>query len=855
MAKTYYVATTGSDNNAGTTVAPFATIQKAANVVVAGDTVIVKDGTYTTTSTIGTNITKTGTSSSLITFKAEHNGMAVLTGNNIGSYCFVLGAGVSYINFIGFEIKNFIWFAINLNNTSNPNTHITLTDNIIHDIGRVCDDSNQGHCGVYMHKATYVTFERNFFHDIGRYEPGESGCTMTTENYKNHDQAIYIDGGDSISIRYNVFYNCNRGWAIQVYSGSSYTLTNLNVYNNTFAYGNTYRDGGHITIAGTLTTANIKNNIFYGQIRAGIAVDVAYYTYTNVVIANNIAYYEDGDIVTATKTGITLTNNLADTDPKMVSPGTHDFTLQSNSPAINAGLNVGLTTDVVGNGIVGLPDLGAYEYQSVFYNTIQTGTATKNNCGAGYTGSTVTYTVPAHTYSSITSQVDADNQAIADVAANKQTYANTNGTCTLIPVYYNVATSGIATRNNCAEGQTASSVTYTVLAGTYSSIISQSDANAQAAADVNANKQAYANTYGTCTTPPPVTYHNVVASATATRNNCSAGYRGSTVTYTVAASTYSSLVSQADADAQAQADLLANKQTYANTNGTCTLIPVYYNTQVSTSVNRNNCGDGYIGSLVTYTIPANTYSSTISQSDAQSKATTDLSANAQSYANSNGTCTATPVYWNAQASGIATRNNCGIGYTGSQVTYVVAANTYSSTVSQAAADALASTDVNNNKQAYANLNGVCTEIPPVIYYNSQVSATATKDDCGSGYVGSVVTYTVLDNVYTSAISQSDADAQAQADLTTNKQAYANANGTCTVAPSTKYYSKQVYAVVTRNNCSSGYKGSSVTYIVPAKKYSSYISQADAQAKATADLAANKQTYANAHGRCTLIRRT
>ena len=64
-------------------------------------------------------------------------------------------------------------------------------------------------------------------------------------------------------------------------------------------------------------------------------------------------------------------------------------------------------------------------------------------------------------------------------------------------------------------------------------------------------------------------YYNTAASQTFTRNNCAPGYGGSQVTYTVAANTYSSTISQADADAQAQADITANGQNYANTNGAC----------------------------------------------------------------------------------------------------------------------------------------------------------------------------------------------------------------------------------------------------------------------------------------------
>ena len=44
---TYYVAKTGSDSNPGTEAQPWLTIQKAANTMVAGDTVYIKQGTYT----------------------------------------------------------------------------------------------------------------------------------------------------------------------------------------------------------------------------------------------------------------------------------------------------------------------------------------------------------------------------------------------------------------------------------------------------------------------------------------------------------------------------------------------------------------------------------------------------------------------------------------------------------------------------------------------------------------------------------------------------------------------------------------------------------------------------------------
>ena len=39
-----------------------------------------------------------------------------------------------------------------------------------------------------------------------------------------------------------------------------------------------------------------------------------------------------------------------------------DFELQSSSPGIRAGVNVGLTTDYAGNSVPSVPDIGAYEF-------------------------------------------------------------------------------------------------------------------------------------------------------------------------------------------------------------------------------------------------------------------------------------------------------------------------------------------------------------------------------------------------------------------------------------------------------------------------------------------------------------
>jgi len=76
-------------------------------------------------------------------------------------------------------------------------------------------------------------------------------------------------------------------------------------------------------------------------------------------------------------------------------------------------------------------------------------------------------------------------------------------------------------------------------------------------------------------------FYNTEISAGFNKNNCSGAVTGSRVFYTIAAGSYVSTVSQADADAQAAAALQAGGQAYANANGTCgetVLISVINNT-------------------------------------------------------------------------------------------------------------------------------------------------------------------------------------------------------------------------------------------------------------------------------------
>ena len=85
-------------------------------------------------------------------------------------------------------------------------------------------------------------------------------------------------------------------------------------------------------------------------------------------------------------------------------------------------------------------------------------------------------------------------------------------------------------------------------------------------------------------------------------------------------------------------------------------------------------------------------------------------------------CTSPTVYGNQVQSQVFTRNNCGTCEMGSQVTYAVPTNTYTSTESQLIANQMALDDITTNGQNYANTNGTCTAFTGVTITYQNIAA-------------------------------------------------------------------------------------------------------------------------------------
>jgi YD repeat-containing protein len=137
----------------------------------------------------------------------------------------------------------------------------------------------------------------------------------------------------------------------------------------------------------------------------------------------------------------------------------------------------------------------------------------------------------------------------------------------------------------------------------------------------------------------------------------------------------------------------------------------------------------------------------------------------------------------------------------------------------------------------------------LVYINSGTVGKFTKQGCGTGYSGSVVSYGVAPGKYTSTISQPDADQKAIDEVNAQGQTHANDVGKCTPKV---YYNVAKSGYFTRQNCGTGYTGGGYVYSVPDNKYSSQISQEYVDQLAQNEVDSKGQADANLYGPCNAI---
>jgi hypothetical protein len=191
---------------------------------------------------------------------------------------------------------------------------------------------------------------------------------------------IWLGGGDSSSIvAYNIIEvtagNCgtNTSMGVQAAAGTAGSAAGVKVYNNTFFYA---CSTGQPIGANRGAYIDVENNILHNT--AGNSMVWLQNNSPASTFKNNLYYGLNGTYFFGrwgSNSGTTLSTwkaasgekNAQIANPLFINgSGSYslatDFKLQSGSPAIHAGTNVGLTTDYAGNPVPSVPDIGAYQF-------------------------------------------------------------------------------------------------------------------------------------------------------------------------------------------------------------------------------------------------------------------------------------------------------------------------------------------------------------------------------------------------------------------------------------------------------------------------------------------------------------
>lgn len=229
----YYVSPSGNDSGNGTVDSPFKTIQKAANVAKAGDTVYIRQGTYREK----VAVKNSGSAGKYITFSNYPGETVTLdgTGVSLGYYLPLFSVeSHSYIIIQGIKVTNSPGQGIGDAYGEHNNSHIIVKD---------CSTYKTQISGVHFYKANNIVID-NVYIDTANLTENQEALTLagvTDFEIKNctvinaQKECIDVkDGCKNGKIYNNTVKNARLSSGLAIYvDGAKSGCSNIDVYDNT----------------------------------------------------------------------------------------------------------------------------------------------------------------------------------------------------------------------------------------------------------------------------------------------------------------------------------------------------------------------------------------------------------------------------------------------------------------------------------------------------------------------------------------------------------------------------------------------------------------------------------------------
>ena len=291
----YYVSPNGSDTASGDASAPLLTIQRAANLVSAGDTVNVRAGNYTGF-VLGYDFVTSGTASAPIVFQADPDAapgsVVIVARNNKTAVGIDIEPGCNYVTVAGFVIDGAqIGSGVVKYGIKATGNYDAVLNNTVKNLGNVV-------AGIHINGADGVRVEGNTVY----------GTTALGNPLKGH--GIYIANGDGYVVRGNTIHD-NEFIGLHV-NGDPNVVSNALIENNVI-----YNNGKAGINCDGLTDSVVRNNLIYGYTSYGISmyqIDAGSPSSNNLIVNNTIAAPASGaDAAIRIKnggTGNTVRNNV-----------------------------------------------------------------------------------------------------------------------------------------------------------------------------------------------------------------------------------------------------------------------------------------------------------------------------------------------------------------------------------------------------------------------------------------------------------------------------------------------------------------------------------------------------------------